>query len=898
MPEILDKVYDPQRIEAKWYKYWEEQGLFRARADGSKPPYCIVIPPPNVTGVLHMGHALNNTLQDILVRSKRMQGFDALWMPGTDHAGIATQNVVERKLAAEGTDRHALGRDNFIKRVWQWKAESGGQIINQLKRLGASCDWSRERFTLDEGLSRAVREVFVRLYDEGLIYKGDYIINWCPRCRTALADLEVEHDPHDGHLYHIRYPLAEGDGHLTVATTRPETLLGDTAVAVNPEDKRYLKFHGATLRLPVLGREIPVITDSYVSLEFGTGALKITPAHDFNDFEVARRHNLPAIQVIDEGGNMNKEAGPKYVGMDRFVCREQIVKDLKKLGLLDKVEPYQVPVGHCYRCKVIVEPLVSKQWFVAVKTLAAEAIAAVQDGRTKLIPANWDKSYFDWMNNIRDWCISRQIWWGHRIPAWTCKQCSEVVVSREDPAHCPKCSAAELIQETDVLDTWFSSALWPFSTLGWPDKTPELKLFYPTSVLVTAFDILFFWVARMMMMGIHFMGEVPFREVYIHALVRDAEGHKMSKSKGNVVDPLDLMNEYGTDAFRFSLAAFAAMGRDVRLNEDRIAGYRNFANKVWNASRFTLMNLEDYSGTGFQPVEGSSGAGFQPVDDQPLTTVEAWIISRQQQVAKEVAARLDAYEFDMAANALYQFIWHEFCDWYLELIKPQLYAKEDPVARRHCQGVLVGLLSAILRLLHPFMPFITEEIYQKLPGIQGSIMVAPYPEAIEALLNPQAEAELNLLMDTITAIRNLRGEMNVPPALQVDVFLQSPGIQVIAALQRHSQSLTQLAKVKELNFNDPSGPPAAAAKAVVDAVDIYLPLAGIIDFSEEDRRLTKEIDKLSKDLSGAQRKLTNEDFLAKAPAEVVAKEKDKVQGWTEKLTKLKNHRERIKELMG
>ncbi len=485
-----------------------------------------------------------------------------------------------------------------------------------------------------------MREVFVRLYEEGLIYKGDYIINWCPRCRTALADLEVEHDPHDGHLYHIRYPLANGDGHLTVATTRPETLLGDTAVAVNPEDKRYKKFHGATLRLPVLGREIPVIIDSYVSLEFGTGALKITPAHDFNDFEVARRHDLPAIQVIDEGGNMTKEAGPKYVGMDRFVCREQIVKDLKKLGLLDKVEPYQVPVGHCYRCKVIVEPLVSKQWFVAVKTLAAAAVAAVQDGRTKLIPANWDKSYFDWMNNIRDWCISRQIWWGHRIPAWTCQSCGEVVVSREDPTHCPKCGGVELLQETDVLDTWFSSALWPFSTLGWPDKTPELKLFYPTSVLVTAFDILFFWVARMMMMGIHFMGGVPFREVYIHALVRDAEGHKMSKSKGNVVDPLDLMDEYGTDAFRFSLAAFAAMGRDVRLNEDRIAGYRNFANKVWNASRFTLMNLEDYSGTGFQPgsagfqpVEGSSGTGFQPVDDLPLTTVEAWILSRLQQVS-------------------------------------------------------------------------------------------------------------------------------------------------------------------------------------------------------------------------------------------------------------------------
>jgi valyl-tRNA synthetase len=837
-------------------------------------------------------------LQDILVRAKRMQGFDALWMPGTDHAGIATQNVVERRLAAEGVDRHALGREAFIQRVWQWKAESGGKIIQQLKRLGASCDWSRERFTLDEGLSRAVREVFVRLYEEGLIYQGDYIINWCPRCRTALADLEVEHDPHDGHLYHIRYPLADRDAHLTVATTRPETLLGDTAVAVNPTDKRYKKFHGAILRLPVLGREIPVITDSYVSLEFGTGALKITPAHDFNDFEVAKRHNLPAVQVIDEGGKMTKEAGPKYVGLDRFVCREQIVKDLKKLGLLEKVEPYQVPVGHCYRCKVIVEPLVSKQWFVAVKTLAEAAMAAVQEGRTKLLPANWDKSYFDWMTNIRDWCISRQIWWGHRIPAWTCEECGRVIVSREDPSQCPRCEGTQLVQETDVLDTWFSSALWPFSTLGWPDQTPELKIFYPTSVLVTAFDILFFWVARMMMMGIHFMGEAPFREVYIHALVRDPEGQKMSKSKGNVIDPLDLMEQYGTDAFRFSLAAFAAMGRDVRLSEERIAGYRNFANKVWNASRFTLMNLEDYGSAGFQPVEKSGGTGFQPVDNLPLTTVEAWITSRLQQVTKEVKERLDSYEFDQAANALYQFIWHEFCDWYLELIKPQLYDKENAAARRHCQGVLLDTLGTVLKLLHPFMPFITEEIWQKLPGAAGSIMVAPYPVARDAFINPAAEAEMRLLMDAITAVRNLRGEMNVPPAAQVEVFLQSSNAGAVETLSRHRQSLTLLAKVKDLHFNAAAGPPAAAAKAVVDAVEIYLPLAGLIDFSEEERRLTKEIDKLSKDLTNAGRKMANEDFLAKAPAEVVAKEKEKVQAWSEKLAKLKNHRERIKELMG
>jgi valyl-tRNA synthetase len=885
MAEILEKVYDPQRIEEKWYKYWEGQGFFHAKADGTKPGFSIVIPPPNVTGVLHMGHALNNTLQDILVRFKRMDGFDALWMPGTDHAGIATQNVVERQLAAEGKDRHALGRDAFIKRVWEWKAKSGGQIINQLKRLGCSCDWSRERFTMDEGLSRAVREVFVRLYDEGLIYKGDYIINWCPRCQTALADLEVEHDPHDGHLYYIKYPLADGDGSLTVATTRPETLLGDTAVAVNPGDKRYRKFHGATLSLPVLGRQIPIITDSHVALDFGTGALKITPAHDFNDFEVAKRHDLPAIKVIDEAGNMTLAAG-KYVGMDRYSCREQILKDLKADGLLAKVEPYTVPVGHCYRCKTVVEPLVSKQWFVAVKTLADAALAAVEEGRTRLLPPNWDKSYYDWMTNIRDWCISRQIWWGHRIPAWTCATCGKVIVSRADPAACP--CGGDLVQETDVLDTWFSSALWPFSTLGWPDNTPEIKLFYPTTVLITAFDILFFWVARMMMMGIHFMNDIPFHEVYIHALVRDPEGQKMSKSKGNVIDPLDLMDKYGTDAFRFSLAAFAAMGRDVRLSEERIAGYRNFANKVWNACRFTLMNLDGFD----------VAALAADTDPKALTTIEAWIMSRLQQVITETRASLDSYAFDQAANVLYQFIWHEFCDWYLELIKPQLYAKDDPDAQRRCQSVLVKVLSAILRLLHPFVPFITEEIWQKLPGAQDSVMVAPYPQPDPAFANLEAEAEMRLVMETITAIRNIRGEMNVPPATQVEVFLHSQETSAVAALSRHEQPIKILARVQALHCNADGGPPAAAAKAVVDQVDIFLPLAGIIDFAEEAKRLEKEMQKLTKDLDQAQRKLTNEDFLAKAPAEVVAKEKEKLAGWSEKLAKLKTHQERIREMMG
>jgi valyl-tRNA synthetase len=889
MAEVLDKVYHPQHIEEKWYRYWEESGFFRAAADGRQPPYCIVIPPPNITGSLHMGHALNNTLQDILIRFKRMQGYDALWMPGTDHAGIATQNVVERMLAKEGLDRHALGREAFVARVWKWKEESGGTIIHQLKRLGCSCDWSRERFTMDEGLSRAVREVFVRLYEEGLIYRGDYIINWCPRCLTALADLEVEHDPHEGYLYYIKYPLVGREGYITVATTRPETLLGDTAVAVHPEDKRYLARHGALVRLPVLGRHIPVITDPYVSMEFGTGALKITPAHDLNDFEVARRHGLPAIQVIDERGLMTDAAG-KYRGMDRFGCREKIVKELKADGLLEKMERYHVPVGHCYRCRTVVEPLLSKQWFVAVKSLAEPAVAAVREGRIRLIPATWENSFFDWMGNIRDWCISRQIWWGHRIPAWTCADCGEMTVAREDPAVCARCGGTRLEQETDVLDTWFSSALWPFSTLGWPDDTPELRLFYPTSVLVTAFDILFFWVARMMMMGLHIMGEVPFREVYIHALVRDAEGQKMSKSKGNIVDPLDLMETYGTDAFRFSLAAFAAMGRDIRLSEERILGYRNFVNKVWNACRFTLMNLE-----GYDPAAGRGEA--------PLSTVEAWILSRLQQVIREVTDSLDTYEFDRAAHVLYQFIWHEFCDWYLEFIKPDLAPTADGQVRRRAQGVLVEVLSAILRLLHPFMPFITEEVWHKLPGAAGSIMVAPFPEPDPAWENPAAEAEIGLVQEAIVAIRNLRAEMNIPPAAQVEILCFSQDPQGLEILEKHRRSLMQLARLQKLELNPPAGAPAAAAKAVLvtpakAGVELAMPLADLLDFTEEERRLSREMEKLGKELAQVQKKLANEDFLTKAPAEVVARDRERLAALSEKLAKLKSHHQRLLELQG
>ena len=696
---MIDKVYDPKQVEQKWYRLWMEKGYFTAESESEKPSFSIVIPPPNVTGVLHMGHALNNTLQDIVVRFKRMSGFDTLWLPGTDHAGIATQNVVERELAKEGTCAETIGRDEFIKRVWEWKEKSGGLIIEQLMRLGASCDWSRQRFTMDEGLSRAVREVFVRLYEEGLIYRGNYIINWCPRCKTALSDVEVEHEETKGHLYYIKYPIAESGGFLTVATTRPETMLGDTAVAVNPADPRYASLIGKEVILPLVHKRIPIIGDAYVDMTFGTGALKITPGHDFNDFEIGKKHNLGVVKVIDDDGRMNEQA-LQYCGMDRFEARERIIEDLRAEGLLEKIEDYPLIIGRCYRCKTIVEPIVSLQWFVAMKPLAAAAIAAVRDHRVTIIPEMWEKVYFDWMENIKDWCISRQIWWGHRIPVWYCDKCNESYVSRQDVTECPKCGGPAR-QESDVLDTWFSSGLWPFSTLGWPDETCDLKTFYPTSLLVTGFDILFFWVARMIMMGLHFMGDVPFRHVYIHALVRDAAGKKMSKSKGNVIDPLLMIDQYGTDAFRFTFAMLAAQGRDILLSEERIEGSRNFVNKIWNAARLTVSLLENVT---FSPEAAPSA--FLP---------DKWIRSRLQRVTKEVSEAIDTYRFSDAAHSLYGFVWHEFCDWYLELIKPNLYGKVTAFDEGATASTLYSTLIATLKLLHPFMPFVTEEIYQRLP---------------------------------------------------------------------------------------------------------------------------------------------------------------------------------------
>jgi len=855
----LPKGYDPKNVEEKWYEYWEKNGFFRPDMESDGPPYCIVIPPPNVTGTLHMGHALNNTLQDILIRYKRMKGYKTLWQPGTDHAGIATQNVVERDLASKGQSRHQVGRERFVELVWEWKEKYGNIIINQLKRLGCSCDWSRTRFTMDEGLSQAVKEVFVRLYKQGLIYRGDYIINWCPRCQTALADLEVEHEELKSHLYYIRYPLEDGSGYLVVATTRPETLLGDTAVAVNPEDLRYGNLVGKKVLLPILERHIPVISDPYVDPEFGTGALKITPAHDPNDFVIGQNHCLEAIKVIDERGIMNSLAA-QYEGLDRFACRERILKDLEAKGLLEKVEPYVHKVGHCYRCKTMIEPLLSKQWFVRVKPLAEKALQAVKEGKTKIYPQQWEKTYFEWMENIRDWCVSRQIWWGHRIPAYYCTTCNETVVEKERPPKCPNCGSQEFQQESDVLDTWFSSALWPFSTLGWPQDTLELRTFYPTSVLVTGFDILFFWVARMMMMGIHFMGDVPFKDVYIHALVRDAEGKKMSKSKGNVIDPLEVIDKFGTDAFRFTLAALAAQGRDIKLSEARIEGYRHFVNKIWNAGRLILTSLQDM--------------GDFSLDGKNFSTIDKWINIRLSEVTQAVSNAIEEYRFNDAAQLVYHFVWHEYCDWYLEFSKWGIYNQDKEISNATRLN-LYHTFSVILRLLHPFMPFVTEELWQRLPNTQKSIMVSEFPKG-EEIKDFQPKYEIQFLIDVISNIRSIRGEMNVSPSKTVDVHMEIPNERDREILNRNLQHIKTLARVKELVIGDRVPRPKGSATAVIGENQIYVILLDVIDLEQERKRLLKGKATLEKELEQGKRKLSNPDFLIKAAEEVIEEVSERV----------------------
>ncbi len=879
--DLLDKSYSPEAVEKRWYAYWEENKLFAADAKTAKTPYSIVIPPPNVTGVLHMGHALNNTMQDIMCRYRRLKGDAVLWMPGTDHAGIATQNVVEKKLAAEGTDRHQLGREKFIAAVWEWRKEYGSAIINQLKRLGASCDWDRERFTMDEGLSQAVRKVFVQLYEDGLIYQGDYIINWCCRCHTALSDLEVEHEDLDGHFYHIRYPYADGSGSVTVATTRPETMLGDTAVAIHPDDERYTDLTATAVILPLMNREIPIIRDTYVDLSTGTGALKVTPAHDPNDFEIGARHDLPSVKVIADDGTMTAETG-QFEGMDRFACRKAVVKALEAENLLARVEPHRHSVGHCYRCKTVVEPNLSRQWFVKAKPLAEKAIAAVETGKTRIIPESWTKTYYEWMYNIRDWCISRQIWWGHQIPAWTCQGCRKMIVAMEAPDVCPDCGSGNLVQETDVLDTWFSSALWPFSTMGWPEKTDLLKTFYPTSVLVTGFDILFFWVARMMMMGIHFMGEVPFKDVYVHALVRDEEGKKMSKSKGNVIDPLQVIEKYGTDAFRYTLAAFAAQGRDIKLSEQRVEGYRHFINKLWNAARFSLMHLD---------------TGCDKIEAKHLSMPDRWILSRLTKVAHQVADAIETYKFNEAAGAAYQFVWHEFCDWYLEAVKPALYDENHGDVKTAALQTLWTVLRDILVMLHSFAPFVTEEIWDKLPGTEGSIMQAGYPKP-EAYVDDVnvlhgAEKEMAFVMDVITGIRNIRGEMNIAPSAKLAVAVASQQPLVQQTIEDQKALIINLARLASLDVQTDEQHSDTAATAIISDATVFVELKGVVDFAQEAQRLEKEIGKLTKELTTIGKKLNNEGFLSKAPANVVADVREKQAVLAEKKDKLSRTLEKV-----
>ncbi len=884
MESKLSKGYEPQSVEKKWYAAWERDKLFHADETSTKKPYSIVIPPPNVTGVLHMGHALNNTVQDILCRWHRMRGHEVLWMPGTDHAGIATQNVVEKQLAVEGIDRHAVGREKFVERVWQWREESGGQIIEQLKRLGASCDWERERFTMDEGLSKAVREVFVRLYDDGLIYRANRLINWCPRCHTALSDLEVEHEDKKGHLWYLRYPVVGTDRILVVATTRPETMLGDTAVAVNPEDERYQDLIGKNVLLPLVGREILIVADSFVDKEFGTGAVKITPAHDFNDFDMGKRHDLEIINIFDESGNVNENGAP-YSGQDRYEARANIVADLENLDLIERIEDYSNSVGECYRCRTVIEPYMSKQWYVKVAPLAEEAIKAVQNGDTRIVPEQWEKTYFEWMFNIQDWCVSRQIWWGHRIPAWFCDDCDEITISREDATACIHCGSSNIRQETDVLDTWFSSALWPFSTMGWPDKTATLQKFYPTSCLVTGFDILFFWVARMMMMGLKFMDQVPFKDVYIHALVRDAQGQKMSKSKGNVIDPLLVIDEYGADAFRFTLASFAAMGRDVKLSTERIAGYRNFTNKLWNASRFALMNLEDFDPTSID------------LKRLELSLADRWILTRISETITKLEQALTDYKFNEAASVLYGFTWHEFCDWYIELIKDDLYG-DDQNIRQRAQAVLFTVLEQLLRLLHPFMPFITEEIWHALPGERQAdyLMQVDYilPEALPR--DEQGATQMDLIMDVIRCIRNVRGEMDVTPSKKIKAVFDCKTEEVRTILCLGEGYIATLARVDDLQIGVGIEHPAQAATQVTGDVEILLPLAGLVNVEEEEKRLEKEIAKSQKDVDFFLKKLSNEKFTANAPPEVLEKDRNKLAEGEEKLGILKQSLEKIQVL--
>jgi len=938
----LPKTYDPGAVEEKWYRFWEEGGYFKPRMVEGRRPFVISMPPPNVTGALHLGHAITATIEDIMIRYHRMAGDPTLWVPGEDHAGIATQAVVERQLAAEGTDRHKIGRERFLERVWEWVRTYKHRIQDQHRRLGASCDWSRERFTMDEGLTRAVREVFVRLYEEGLIYRGERIINWCPRCMSAISDLEVDHEDTPGKLWYVRYPLKpapaavpvgkaeEGRGHppaegmaegsstqepeqgqqgevyITVATTRPETILGDTAVAVNPHDRRYTALIGRTAILPVLGREIPIIADEAVDPRFGTGAVKVTPAHDPTDFEVGNRHGLPRIQVIGFDARMTAEAGP-YAGQERYEARQNLLADLESAGLLVKAEDYIVPLGRCSRCDTVIEPLISRQWFVRMQPLATPALGAVRYGLIKIVPERFTKIYIDWLENIHDWNISRQLWWGHRIPAWYCVDCGEMIVAREDPQACPRCDSGRLEQDPDVLDTWFSSWLWPFSTLGWPEDTADLRTFYPTSVLETGYDIIFFWVARMIMAGIHFLGTPPFHTVYLHGLVRDQYGEKMSKSKGNVVDPLEAMDEYGTDALRFTLATSSTPGNDMKLVPERIVGNRNFANKIWNAARFVLLQTgltsRPPSRRGKAETEANQALAIYELealyqrDRASWTLADRWIVSRAQRLTREVTRLIEDYQFGEAGRQIFEFFWSEYCDWYLEIAKVQL--QEGGARRRVTADLLRALLDRSMRLLHPFMPFVTEEVWQHLyAGVRerpaDALIVAPWPQASPEQENACAEAEFALLQEIITRIRDARAQMGVEPARRIPVLLAAGGH---ADLLRQQRALISfLAHAQEPQVERALLPrPEQAVSLLAGDVEIYLPLAGMIDITSEIERLDREINATEQEIARSERMLANDSFTSRAKPEVVQKERDKLKANRDRLARL---RERRRELAG
>ena len=876
----ISKTYDPSQVEDRLYKNWMDKGYFHAEADPEKEPYTIVIPPPNITGQLHMGHALDNTMQDILIRTKRMQGYAALWLPGTDHASIATEAKIVDAMAKEGISKDDIGREKFLERAWDWRRVYGGRIVEQLKKLGSSCDWERERFTMDEGLSKAVQEVFLRLYDKGLIYKGERITNWCPKCNTSISDIEVEYEEQAGHFWHIKYPVKDSDEFVVIATTRPETLLGDTAVAVNPEDERYTHLVGKTLILPLINKEIPVIADSYVDKDFGTGCVKITPAHDPNDFEVGLRHDLPQVRIMDDNAIMNDNAG-QYKGLDRYEARKKMVADLESLGLMVKIEGHNHNVGTCQRCKTVIEPFISKQWYVRMKPLAEPAIEVVKNGTIKFVPERFSKIYFNWMENIQDWCISRQLWWGHRIPAYYCKACGKVMVQAEAPDKCTQCGYTGIEQDNDTLDTWFSSALWPFSTLGWPDNTKDLEYFYPTNVLVTGYDIIFFWVARMIFSGMEHMGQEPFKHVFIHGIVRDSQGRKMSKSLGNGIDPLEVISKYGTDALRFALTIGNSPGNDLRYTDEKVESARNFANKVWNASRFVLMNFDEE-------------LDFSKVDKNKFTVADKWILSRVNTVTKEVTENIDKFELGIGLQKVYDFIWEEFCDWYIEIVKPRLFDRESE-GRLEAQYVLNHVLGTAMKLLHPYMPFITEEIYTHLVNEDESIMISQWPKFTEELDYPQDEAKMRLIMDAVRSIRNTRAEMNVPPSRRAKAIFVVGGQTEADTIKEASLFFERLAGTKEVCVQfDKEGVPADAVGMVIAGAEIFMPLDELIDMEKEIERLEKEKANLEGELKRVEGKLSNEGFVAKAPAKVIEEEKAKQQKYKDMYQKVLERLEGLK----